>query len=98
MVAILKVRTAAELLACFEDRGKPTKRLTGGYIDDLVSLGRCVWLCSACTPKFASAHVGYVTKTNLPTVRGNCDGCRDFGHNTLFVPHQHRDGWEGCHV
>ena len=95
MVAILKRRTPQELLVCFEDRGKPTRRLTGGYIDDLAALGRCIWLCRDCTPKFNAAQYGYVVKIDLPTVRGNCDGCRTFGLNTMLVSHKHHDGWTG---
>ena len=95
MVAVVKRRTPAELLQCFEDRGRPTRRLAGGYIDDLACLGKCIWLCIDCSRKFASARAGYVIDHKLPTVRGNCDGCRAFGLNTMFTHHKHRDGWEG---
>ena len=89
---LLRKRSPTELLACFEDQGKGTRRLAGGYIDDLAQLGKCVWLCRSCSPKFNSAHYGYVIKKDLPTVRGNCDGCREFGLNTMFVSHDHHDG------
>ena len=92
MIGILHKRTPLQLLACFEDQGKGTKRLVGGYIDDLAALGKCIWLCRTCTPRFNSARYSYVIPHNLPTVRGDCDGCRNFGLNTMFVPHDHHDG------
>lgn len=94
-VLIRKQRTPAELLGCFEDPGKPAKRLTGGWVLDLVALKKCIWLCDLCKGKFAAARHDYVTKSNLPFVRGRCDGCKDYvPRATLFVPAGH-DGLVG---
>lgn len=94
-ILIAKKRTPQELLSCFEDRGKGRGRLSGGYIDDLAQLGKSIWLCTSCTKRFNSKVYNYVVKKDLPKVRGNCDGCRVFGVNIMFVPSQHCDGYRG---
>ncbi len=95
MIGILKQRTPAEYLATQVHPGKARRRVTGGYIDDLAVLGKAIWLCVMCSPKFNAARYKYIVKMSLPTVRGACDGCRQHGLNTMFVPHQHKDGWNG---
>jgi hypothetical protein len=71
-----------------EDPGRPTRRLAGGYIDDLAALHKAIALCLSCAPKFNAAHYGYATKRNLPFVRGQCDGCGQYSPQArLFLHH-----------
>ena len=93
--SIVKTRSKIEQLKCQEDKGKPTRRLTGGYIDDLASLGKCIWLCDTCKKRFNSSAYGYEVKKDLPKVRGNCDGCQDAGIHTMYAHNAHCDGWRG---
>lgn len=68
--------------------GRRPGRLPGGHIDDLVALRKSITLCAGCVPKFGRKKAGYVTKKNLPFVRGACDGCNEHterGH--LLVHH-----------
>jgi hypothetical protein len=58
--------------------GRRTKRLPGGHIADRAALRKAITLCRDCLPKFNANAVEYVTKPNLPFVRGRCDGCQDF--------------------
>lgn len=81
-----KFMTPAEQADTALDPGKPTKQVTGSYIDDLVNLRLAIWLCGLCERKWRPAKVGYVTKRTIPFVRGKCDGCQDsFGQMRLFV-------------
>ena len=68
--------------------GRRPGRLPGGHIADRADLRKAITLCRYCLPKFSSAKAEYVTKSNLPFVRGRCDGCNHYterGH--LLVHH-----------
>ena len=69
------------------DRGRPAGRLPGGYVGDLTDLRKGIILCRSCAPKFNSATSGYVYKANMPTVRGDCDGCKEFTMTGHFLVH-----------
>ncbi len=69
------------------DRGRPPGRLPGGYIADLADLRKGIILCPYCVGKFSSARSGYVYKANMPTVRGDCDGCKSWTVNGHFLVH-----------
>lgn len=77
--------TPAEQADTALDPGKPVKQVAGSYIDDLVNLRLCIWLCEGCLRKWRPAKVGYTSKRNLPLARGQCDGCRDRGEMRVFV-------------
>lgn len=64
-------------------------RLAGGYIADKAALKKAICLCLSCAPKFAALKHGYVTKKNIPFVRGMCDGCREWCDPLrLFLHHE----------
>ena len=68
--------------------GRASGRLAGGYVTDMATLGKAISLCVYCQSKFNAAHYGYVTKRNIPYVRGRCDGCQQFSdHARLFLKH-----------
>ncbi len=70
------------------DPGRPSGRSPGSHVVDLSDLMKAITLCRSCVKKFNSASAGYVTKRNLPFVRGRCDGCQEYterGH--LLVHH-----------
>ena len=86
MFSILRKWTEQELLKTREVSGTPSGRLTGGYIDDLVALGKCVWFCQRCRMKFNQKAYNYEVKPALATVRGYCDGCGEPGETlALFA-------------
>jgi hypothetical protein len=93
--------TARDRLLIAEDPGKPTRRVTGGYIDDLAALGKAVQLCGgvmmtatgfevrkgSCAAKFNHGAYGYSVRDNLPMVSGKCDGCgQHHDRNVMFLP------------
>ena len=68
--------------------GRASGRLPGGHVTDMAALGKAISLCGTCQPKFAAARYGYVTKRNIPFVRGRCDGCQNYaGRARLFLKH-----------
>lgn len=81
MVAVLKYSNPTRKQRAFlaEDRGMPSGRLRGGYVADLVALGKAVCLCtdnvSPCWKKFDAKAENYVLSRTVPMVRGRCDGC-----------------------
>jgi hypothetical protein len=66
-----------------------SRRLAGGFIADLVALGKAITLCSFCEHKFAARRHGYSRKSLWPGqtwVTGPCDGCRNpLTRCTLFI-------------
>jgi len=72
--------------------GRGKGRLPGGHVLDRADLLKSLVLCRDCVGSFDSAAAGYVTKSNLPFVRGRCDGCQQHterGH--LLVHHSLAD-------
>ena len=68
--------------------GRAAGRLPGGHVTDMAALGKAISLCGTCAPKFAAARYGYVTKRNIPFVRGRCDGCQEHSERArLFLKH-----------
>lgn len=67
--------------------GRRPGRLPGGHIADLADLRKGIILCRDCVPKFNSSRSGYVYKPDMPTVRGDCDGCKEFTVNGRFLVH-----------
>ncbi len=67
--------------------GKPRLRiLPGSRVLDLAALGKAISLCGKCEGKFDDKRHGYLTPSNLPRVKGECDGCLDvFGSMRLFL-------------
>jgi hypothetical protein len=96
MVVLLGTRTPDERLAMQEDRGRNySGQLAGSFLDDLAALGKCLWLCPSCIPKFNAKQYRYTARKKVDgtyfIVRCNCDGCK---HRTdralMFVPqHYH---------
>lgn len=80
--------TRADRARFAEDRGMAPRRVRGGYIDDLVALGKSVMLCtSMCERKFDATANGYATSRRIPLAMGKCDGCGQFHNlNRLFLP------------
>lgn len=81
--------TAPRRLWASVDTGRKPGRLPGGHVGDIADLKKAVMLCPSCVGKFNPKSHGYVTKSNLPFVRGKCDGCKSYmqrGH--LFVHHK----------
>ena len=69
-----------------EAPARPRGRVTGGWIADLVALEKAIALCGLCVNKFDAAKHGYVTKMDIPFVRGECDGCRQYADRArLFL-------------
>jgi len=67
--------------------GRRPGRLPGGHIDDRIGMRKAISLCRDCRPKLDAENVGYVTKPNLPFVRGRCDGCQRYVNRMhLLVP------------
>lgn len=57
------------------------------HLDDLISLGKAVVLCSSHVRKFnpkAARYKAHPAK-NMRRVQGNCDVCQQFGHASLFL-------------
>lgn len=93
--------TVQDRLQIAEDPGKPTRRVTGGYIDDLAALGKAIQLCGgvsmtaagfevrigSCAAKFNHGGYGYSVRDSLPMVSGRCDGCgQHHDRNVMFLP------------
>ena len=58
--------------------GRPHGRVAGGWVSDLVSLGKAVVLCGMCQKKFKAKSCGYEVRRLMPDkpyVIGECDGC-----------------------
>lgn len=91
MTAVIKGKdfwTPQRLLMAGANPGRGKGRLPGGHVLDRADLLKSLVLCGDCVGKFNSAAAGYVTKSNLPFVRGRCDGCQHYtprGH--LLVHH-----------
>lgn len=80
-VALLKSKdfwTPSRRMWSSADTGRAPGRLPGGHVGDIADLKKSVLLCPDCIGKFNSARAEYVTKKDLPFVRGFCDGCRSF--------------------
>lgn len=78
--------TPAARLAALEDRGRPMRRVAGGYVADLAGLRKSIVLCAMCTHKFNPNAHHYRKETDFPQVTGRCDGCK--AHDircTLYV-------------
>ncbi len=68
--------------------GPPSKRLAGGWIDDLLVLGKVIVFCDMCVKKVNWKRTDYVRKDVWPGQRfvmGSCDGCGNFCQGQLFV-------------
>lgn len=93
MRVIRRNLSIAERLRAVEDPGKPRRQLAGTYVSDLSALKKAIQLCGLCLRKWHSANAGYVTKRNLPFVRGRCDGCGEHHDRMrLFVHHTQATG------
>lgn len=78
--------TPQNRLRAAEARGRPRGRVTGGWIADLAALGKAIVLCDLCVHRFKPSAYGYKAPGNLPAVRGDCDGCRQFAnHAKVFT-------------
>ncbi len=81
--------TARDWTKTKEARPRRADRLAGGYIADKVALRNAISLCLDCARKFAALKYGYVTKKNIPFVRGICDGCQEYCDPLrLFLHHE----------
>ncbi len=89
MIAILSSPTKVDRLkAAKGQRGAPAKRLPGGWIGDLVALGKAVVLCDWCRRKFDFRKAGYERRQLWPGQRfvmGDCDGCGRWCQGVLHV-------------
>ena len=47
----------------------------GSHVLDRCDLRKAILLCSNCRKKFDAKKEGYVRKKNIPSARGQCDGC-----------------------
>ena len=70
--------TPFRTLMASEDTGRAQGRLPGGHVMDLSDMRKAILLCPDCIRKFPAKRSEYVTKKNLPVVRGKCDGCRGY--------------------
>ena len=91
MTAVIRGKdfwTPRKLLFAGASPGRRPGRLAGGHIADRVDLRKAIALCESCVGKFDNERVDYVTKPNLPFVRGSCDGCGQYSPRShLFVHH-----------
>lgn len=90
MAAVLKGRdywTPQRRLMAGASPGRRPGRLAGGHVLDLSDLKKAIMLCPSCLPKFNQRAAGYVTKTNLPFARGECDGCDSFCERAHLLVH-----------
>lgn len=89
MTAVIRSKefwTPRRLLMAGASPGRRPGRLPGGHIADRVDLRKAIALCPSCVGKFNKERAEYVTKPNLPFVRGRCDGCGQYSpHSHLFV-------------
>lgn len=79
MIAVLKGKdfwTPMKRLMATASPGRGKGRLPGGHVLDRADLFKSLVLCGNCVGKFNAGRAGYVTKANLPFVRGRCDGCQ----------------------
>lgn len=81
--------TRMKARAAMAPQNIPRGRTAGGWIADLVALGKAVTLCFSCRRKFDHKRVGYhaarLTSTSTFVI-GDCDGCRSrLARCTLFV-------------
>lgn len=68
------------------DPGRPKNQLAGTYMGDLVALQKAIAVCDGCFRKWRPGQNSYVSKRNIPFVRGTCDGCGErFDRMRLFV-------------
>ena len=67
--------------------GRRPGRLPGGHIDDRVGMRKAISLCRDCRPKFNAEAADYITKPNLPFVRGRCDGCQRYANRMHLLVH-----------
>lgn len=65
----------------------PRMQLPGSYVLDRADLKKALMLCASCLPKFDAVRAGYVTKKNLPLVRGRCDGCQQHAERGNLLVH-----------
>lgn len=72
--------TKRDLMKASEAPGKPIRRVTGGWIADMVALRKCLTLCWACERKFDAKRNGYrkldFVAPGHRTATGTCDGCK----------------------
>lgn len=71
--------------------GVPTKRTRGGWLSDMVGLGKAIVLCGSCRRRYEEGLVreNYAASQAVPgynSVIGDCDACPGkFVSGTLFV-------------
>jgi len=91
VVAIVRSTwTVRDLIKAKLAKGKPKARVTGGWIDDLASMGKAVVLCELCYRKFSPKQYGYEMQRQIcpghSHVIGDCDGCkRTYQRCKLFL-------------
>lgn len=89
MFTILKHQTKHGRLQGAEgQKGAPSGRLAGGWLDDLATLKKAIVLCHRCVKKFNYKAYGYKRSRILawdPFVLGDCDGCGVFQQGNLFL-------------
>jgi len=86
--AIGKPMTRVRRLQIIEAPRRPARRLPGGWVTDLATLGKALVLCDFCAHKFAPKRYGYVRKrvvAGSKYVLGECDGCKRHSQATLFL-------------
>ena len=79
--------TKRDLLKASEDPGRPRRQLGGTYIGDMIALKKALQFCATCSRKFEPAKAGYISKRNIPFVRGKCDGCGDHHDRMRLLVH-----------
>lgn len=67
--------------------GRRQGQLPGSHVLDLADLKKALMLCNSCLPKFNSASYGYVSKSNIPFVKGRCDGCSKMFNRMRLLVH-----------
>ena len=79
--------TPQQRLAAGLARGRRPGRLPGGHVIDLADLKKAITLCDTCITKFNAKAHDYTTKSNLPFVRGRCDGCGNMSQRAHLLVH-----------
>jgi hypothetical protein len=77
-----------------ESSGRPVGKVEGSWVTDLAEIRQSILLCSVCDAKWkgSAKQYGYEVKKSWDQiwggVVGDCDGCRQPGHQRKFYAHE----------
>ena len=86
LILVKRAWSFKEYRKSLESPGRKIGKPHGSYIDDLAALKKAIVLCEFCVGKFNAKKNHYYRQREYPSVRGDCDACKQYsGRASLFI-------------